>query len=558
MESYSVVLSGEAGQGLKTIEILFMKLLQQSGYHAFMTKEVMSRVRGGNNTTEIRIASEPVYAYTDTIDVLIVLGKKAICRIEKRLNPNTLVIGEEALLADTSLPCKKIPLSVKESLLDIGGMLYANTLFSGLLCKLFSCDPQIAYDLISNRFLKKGSDIVNNNIAAFNKGMQLADQIPLKATVQKDATVAKGTKTLSGTDSIGIGALAGGCNFIASYPMSPSTGVLAFMASHADAYGVLVEQAEDEIAALTMSLGAWYAGARSMVTTSGGGYALMTEGLSLAGIIESPAVIHLAERPGPATGLPTRTEQGDLNFAVYGGHGDFPRVIYAPGNLQDGVELSRKAFETADTFQVPVFILTDQYFLDSEGYIPKIDFSKNEIKEHIVKTAQDYKRYTLTPSGISPRGIPNHGEGIVRVDSDEHTEEGLITEEADVRIAMTDKRMRKLAKLDDIEPEIIGSSDYKTLIVGWGSTYGAICEAIKKLNNKDIAFAYFRQVYPIPRSTKALFAKAQKTILVENNVTGQFGNLLKQELKVDFDKKILKYDGFAFSVEELIQKIEEV
>jgi 2-oxoglutarate/2-oxoacid ferredoxin oxidoreductase subunit alpha len=558
MESYSVVLSGEAGQGLKTIETLFMKLLRQNGYYAFMTKELMSRVRGGNNTTELRISSEPVYAFTDRIDLLIVLGKNGIRRLEKRLSPDTIITGEADHLTDTDIPCRKIPLPVQESLEDLGGMLYANTLVSGLLCELFSCNPETAYSLIRGQFEKKGADIVEKNNAAFDRGMKLADKIPLQVVIKTDKSIATGSKALNGTESIGIGALAGGCSFIASYPMSPGTGVLAFMASHADEYGVIAEQAEDEIAALNMELGAWYGGARAMVTTSGGGFALMTEALSLAGCIESPAVIHLAERPGPATGLPTRTEQGDLNLAVYAGHGDFPRIIYAPGTLQDGIELTQRAFDTADEFQVPVILLTDQYFLDSESVIPKIDFTGNSIQPHITETTSDYKRYALTPTGISPRGIPGNGNGIVRVDSDEHTEEGLITEDTDVRIAMTDKRMRKLKNLEDIEPEIIGNTDYETLIVGWGSTYGAICEALKRLGSKSTAFAYFRQVYPVPQSAKTILARAKRKILVENNVTGQFGNLLKQETLTDFDARILKYNGMQFSVEELVQKIGEV
>jgi 2-oxoglutarate/2-oxoacid ferredoxin oxidoreductase subunit alpha len=558
MKSYSVVLSGEAGQGLKTIEALFMKLLRQSGYYAFMTKELMSRVRGGNNTTELRISAEPVYAVTDRIDLLIVLGKKGIRRIEKRLSPDSIVTGEADHLKDTDMPCRKVPLPIQESLADLGGTLYANTLVSGLLCALFSCTPETAYTLIRERFAKKGTDIVEKNNEAFARGMKLADTVPLHAVIAKDASIAAGSKALNGTEAVGIGALAGGCNFIASYPMSPGTGVLAFMASHADKYGVIAEQAEDELSALNMELGAWYAGARAMVTTSGGGFALMTEALSLAGCIESPAVIHLAERPGPATGLPTRTEQGDLNLALYAGHGDFPRVIYAPGTLQEGIELTRRAFDTADEFQVPVILLTDQYFLDSEGIIPKIDFTHNSITQHITETEAGYKRYACTPSGISPRGIPGYGKGIVRVDSDEHTEEGLITEDADVRIAMTDKRMRKLAELKDVEPELTGSGNYDTLVIGWGSTYGAVCEALERLDRKDIAFAHFPQVYPVPKSTKAILGRAKRRILVEDNVTGQFGNLIRQELLMDFDARILKYNGMQFSVEELVQKIGEV
>ncbi|MDD2998065.1 MAG: 2-oxoacid:acceptor oxidoreductase subunit alpha, partial [Candidatus Riflebacteria bacterium] len=357
------------------------------------------------------------------------------------------------------------------------------------------------------------------------------------------------------TEAIGIGAIAGGCDFIASYPMSPGTGVLAYLAKQSKEYGIVVEQAEDEIAAINMMLGAWYAGARGMVTTSGGGFALMTEGLSLAGCLESPAVIHLAQRPGPATGLPTRTEQGDLNLAIYAGHGDFPRVIYAPGKFADAITLTQKAFAVADQFQIPVILLTDQYFLDSVGTTEEIDFSEFAEKNNFIETSDDYQRYALTRSGISPRGIPGHGKGLVCADSDEHSENGRITEDFAMRIAMVDKRMRKLNDYHDVEPELIGNKNFSTLIIGWGSTYGAICEALKIISRADIAFACFKQVFPVPKSAVKLLEQAQKRIVIENNATGQFGKLLEMETLMKIHEKILKYNGMPFSVEELVERI---
>ncbi|MBP9021558.1 MAG: 2-oxoacid:acceptor oxidoreductase subunit alpha [Spirochaetes bacterium] len=554
----SIVLSGEAGQGLNTIESLFMSLLQKSGYNAFMSKEFMSRVRGGNNTTEIRVSSEKVFSFADRIDILIVLSSGAISRLEKRLSSETVIIGEmKNVPSECAEICKAVyAVEIEKSISDLGGSIYANNLVNGILSGLFSCDHDAGLSLIRSIFLSKGEDTVSKNITAYQRGIEISKQIPVKIDIKKDPGV-QSMKVLSGTESIGIGAIAGGCDFIASYPMSPSTGVLAYMAKQSMKFGIAVEQAEDEIAAINMMLGAWYAGARGMVTTSGGGFALMTEGMSLAGCIESPAVINLAQRPGPATGLPTRTEQGDLNLALYAGHGDFPRIIYAPGSLDDGITLASKAFDVADKFQVPVVLLTDQYFLDSVGMIEKRDFSGIEIKKHTVETGKEYKRYAITPSGISPRGIPGSGSGFVCVDSDEHSEGGRITEDFDVRIAMSDKRMRKLDSYEDIEPEIIGASDYSVLVAGWGSTCGAIREAILKINRSDIAFAYFKQVYPVPKSTKDILSKAKIRILVENNYAGQFGNLLKMETMTDFDHRILKYNGMPFSVEELEKKILE-
>ncbi len=553
--SYSVVLSGEAGQGLKTIETLFMVLLQKSGYHAFLSKEFMSRVRGGNNTTEIRISSGPVGAFVERIDLLVVFSGDGLSRLMDRIDAHTVIIGEKEDIEAIPTGAILKPIPIASKMKELGNAIFANNLINGLLCGLFKCDESIAHEAIRKQFESKGAEVVDKNLAAFQMGEDLSKTLELGIAIKKEAHTKK-QFALNGSVSIGIGAIAGGCDFIASYPMSPSTAVLAYLATKARQCGIVVEQAEDEIAAINMCLGAWYTGARGMVTTSGGGFALMTEGVSLAGIIESPAVIHLAQRPGPGTGLPTRTEQGDLNLALYAGHGDFPRIIYAPGTFDDGIRLTHRAFEMADAFQVPVFVLTDQYFLDSEGFTDKIDFSTLPIHRKVVKTDAGYLRYSLTESGVSPRGVPGYGDGFVCVDSDEHTEEGRITEDFSVRKAMVEKRMRKLSAYEDIEPEILGPTDYKTLVIGWGSTYGAIKEALELLGRKDVAFAYFRQVFPLPKSTKAILAKAKRLVLVENNVTGQFGDLIGKELHIGIENRILQYNGTPFSVESLARKLE--
>lgn len=552
----SIVLSGEAGQGLNTIESLFIALLKKNGYYAFLAREFMSRVRGGNNTTVIRASSEKVNAFVDRIDILIVLSPDGITRLEDRLTSHTIILGENKNISSkyTNMGCKIIPLDFETSLSDLGGKVYANIFILGILSGLFSCDQNIAQLLIRSHFTSKGDDITSKNLTAFQQGVDASSQIAIPISIKQDNKISS-QMVLSGTEAIGIGAIAGGCNFIASYPMSPSTGVLVYLAKRSKEYSIAVEQAEDEIAAINMMLGAWYAGVRAMVTTSGGGFALMTEGLSLAGCIESPAVIHLAQRPGPATGLPTRTEQGDLNLALYGGHGDFPRIIYAPGTFTDAITLTQKAFDAADQFQVPVILLTDQYFLDSMGTTEKIDFSKSSVKNHVCETSVDYKRYALTPSGISPRGIPGYGKGLVCIDSDEHSENGRITEDFNVRVSMVDKRMRKLDEYTDIEPELIGNQDYSILIIGWGTTYGVICEALLKINQSNIAFIYFNQVFPVPPGTRKLLEQAEMRIVVENNATGQFGKLLEMETQLTIHKKILKYNGMPFSVEELVTRI---
>ena len=339
--------------------------------------------------------------------------------------------------------------------------------------------------------------------------------------------------------------------------MSPSTWVLTFLSQHSNDFNIIAEQAEDEISAINMALGAWYAGGRAMVTTSGGGFALMIEGVSLAGMIESPVVIHLAQRPGPATGLPTRTEQADLEHALYSGHGEFPRIIFAPGTIQDGFYLTQKAFNLADKYQIPVFILTDQYFVDSYYNQSPIDLSDIKNENYIVKTKKDYKRYELTENGISSRGIPGFGEGLVCVDSDEHDEEGHITENLELRTKMVDKRIKKLDEIKNevISPELIGNKDYRMLIIGWGSTYHVINEALEKIGRNDISFLHFKQVYPLHHDTFSYLKKAENTIIVENNATSQFGKLIKLHTGFEIHQSILQYNGLPFSVEELGKQI---
>ena len=307
-----------------------------------------------------------------------------------------------------------------------------------------------------------------------------------------------------------------------------------------------------------MGLGAQYAGARALVATSGSGFALMEEGVGLSRINETPIVIYLGQRPGPAVGLPTRTSQEDLDLALYG-HGETPKIIFAPGNLEDAFYLTQKAFNIADKYQIPVFILSDQYFSDIYYNIPSIDLENIKIENHIIKTSENYKRYELTDNGISPRGIPGFGKGLVVADPHEHDEHGHISEDQNIRSKMVEKRLKKLEgiKTDAIPPELIGSSDYKTLIICWGSTYGIIKESLDNLNRDDVALLYFKQVYPLHETTKDYLDKADITIIFENNAESQFANLIKLQTDYKIDKKILKYNGRPFSVEEVTDSLKQ-
>jgi 2-oxoglutarate ferredoxin oxidoreductase subunit alpha len=369
-------------------------------------------------------------------------------------------------------------------------------------------------------------------------------------------------------EAVGLGALASGCKFYSAYPMTPSTGIMLYIASKAKEYGVVVEQAEDEIAAINMALGASFAGVRAMTGTSGGGFALMVEGLSLAAMTETPIVIALAQRPGPATGLPTRTEQGDLLFALHAGHGEFPRVIFAPGTPEQALFLTNKAFDLSQKYQIPVFILTDQYLSDAqwtydEFNLNKLDYTNWRLRGSELEGFKEYKRHFLTGHGISPFAVPGDSRHVVVTDSDEHDEDGHLIEDAPTRIQMVDKRLFRKTPLirSEIAPPVFyGESRPDIILTGWGSTYGIMKEAVKTLSTTTkIAMLHFSEIFPFPSNQEfdylEILEKAKTTVCIEQNASGQFSRLMKTETGFEFTGKINRYDGRPFLVEELLGEI---
>lgn len=557
-EDISVVITGEAGQGIDTATEIMMKIFKIAGYNVFSCKEYMSRVRGGVNSSEIRISSNKIAAYVDKIDILMVLTQNGISHLKGRITENTFIIYDAAFTNLDLAYFKHFSVPFASLSLSLGGKIYSNIISAGIFFGILRIENAVIEEYIEKLLSHKQKDVIQKNLEAVKIGYKIGINL-LKENefcIKQDESI-KEKILISGNDAVALGCVAGGCDFIASYPMSPSTGVLTYLSENSNDFNIIAEQAEDEIAAINMALGAWYAGARAIVSTSGGGFALMTEAVSLAGMIESPIVIHLAQRPGPATGLPTRTEQGDLNLALYAGHGDFPRIIFAPGTPEEAFLLSQNAFNLADKYQVPVFILTDQHLIDSYFISKHFDVDSTEITEYITKTDKDYKRYKLVSDGISPRGIPSFGDGLIKIDSDEHDEDGHLTENLNLRISMVDKRLKKaeLIKQDVYLPELTGSEDYKVLLIGWGATCNVIKEAINSINNPNIAFLYFKQVYPISENVLSYLKKADTVVCIENNATGQFSELICKETGYIIDNKILKYNGLPFSVEEIIEKV---
>jgi len=562
-DDVSIVLCGEAGQGIQTVEHILTQTVKLSGYHVFSTQEYMSRIRGGSNSTLVRVSSNRVSAPVDRIDLLIPFSPGAIRHVQRRISSRTVLLGEKKVYGNEYQGERAIDVRFSEIASEVGKSIYSNTVAVALLAGLLRVEREVLDQYLRHHFSGKDENTIHKNLEAARRGYEVSDELlrsgKLSIDLVKDDAI-KDEILIDGVEALAMGAIAGGCNFLSFYPMSPSTAVAVLLAEHSKDFGIIVEQAEDEISAMNMVIGAWYAGARGLASTSGGGFALMVEGLSLTGMIESPMVVHIGQRPGPATGLPTRTEQGDLLFALYAGHGEFPRIIFAPGTIEDCFYLAQKAFNLADQYQVPVFILTDQHLLESHYNIPSLDPRRTPLKKFFVETKQGYERYQLTESGLSPRGIPGFGEGLVVLDSDEHDEEGHITEDLDLRTKMVNKRIKKLDLIrnDIIPPELVGPENYKTLIVGWGSTYHVIREALGRLGTKDVAFLHFKQVYPLHPSTTDYLQKAKKTVIVENNGTAQFGQLIRLQTGFDMDHKILKYNGLPFSVEELEERLKSI
>jgi len=564
-DDVSLVLCGQAGSGVQTVEHLLVRLLKAAGYHVFATKEYMSRVRGGLNSTTLRIGSVPVRANITRIDLLIPLNKGAVEHVRTRLAEKTIILCDAEVVDAAEIPqdVRRVDTPLTQLAKTIGNKIYSNIIAVGLVGALFGVDTTLMAEFIQKRFAKKDKGIIDENLRALDAGVKLGEELVAAGTLRFALTpdpAAAGQMLISGAEAVGLGAIAGGCNFIGAYPMSPSTELLTFLARQSKPFGIVVEQAEDEIAGINMALGAWYAGARAIASTSGGGFALMTEGLSLGAMIESPLVVHIAQRPGPATGLPTRTGQEDLNLALYAGHGEFPRAIFAPGTLWEAFMLTRLAFDLADRCQVPVFILTDQYFVDTYYTTECFDVSQANIKHRFIESKEDYKRFSLTEGGVSPRAIPGYGKGLVVVDSDEHDEAGHITEDLDLRMQMTNKRLSKQKLLTD---QSCGAClwpkrDYKHLVICWGSTFPIVQEAIERIGRDDLSLLHFVQIYPLHPAAAEQIGKAKTRIGLEGNATGQFAQLIQRETGIEMDEMILKYNGLQFTVEEVVESLNKI
>lgn len=551
---YNILVGGAAGQGIDTTVATLEKLLKKSGYFVFTTKDFMSRVRGGHNFSILRFGTEEVTSHSSVLDGIIALNDETVEIHKEKLKENGFILCDSKLATEDK---KAIKLNMDTMAKEIGNPRVSGSIAVGVILKLFGETLDYVPEVLKKSVKPQYYDM---NIKAIEQGYQSVEtRFPKLKGKFSDWMI------ISGSQAMGLGAIAAGVKFYSAYPMSPSTAVMEYLAPKADKAGIVVEQAEDEIAGINMAIGASFAGARAMTGTSGGGFCLKVEGLGLSGIAEIPLVVVDVQRPGPATGLPTRTEQSDLKFVVSASQGEFPRMVIAVRNQKDAFYQTIRAFDLAEKYQIPVILLSDQYVGDSVSTVEPFDVNNIKVTEPATKDdiKGEYLRYRYTEDGISPRLIPGKSNHFVTADSDEHDERGWITESAEVRNKMMDKRMRKLVKLQEElqEPEFLGSETCDTLLLGWGSTYGPIIEAVATLNKKKpgkYGALVFGDVYPLP--TKLLLEKATKVnqiINIEQNATGQLAGLIREYTGIKCDSSILKYDGRQISGEEIVSKVLE-
>ena len=576
MTDFTWLIGGEAGFGIMTTGVVFSKIATRSGFHIFDYVEYPSLIRGGHNAYEVHVSDSPVSHLSQTIDILVCLNKETYEKHRSRLTPSSMVIFDKDEF-EIKEDIKKIIVPFKKTLSDLKGQpVMKNTIALGASIAILGGDIDQLINIISEQFAKKGEEVINFNKQFVQAGFETVKKNYSENILNKLVKRPGGEKlVLTGNDAFSLGSVIADARFYVAYPMTPSSTVLTDLAAWQEKIGMVVRHAEDEISVINTAIGSSFAGVRSAVGSSGGGFALMVESVSFAGITEIPIVVFIAQRPGPATGMPTWTEQGDLLFSVFSGHGEFPKIVLAPGDNEEMIELTAKAYNLADIYQMPVIVISDMYLSEShksveksfvDSFVSKYQINRGKlIGQDQISNIKDgkYLRYKLSEDGISERLIPGTPGHFYQANSYEHVEDGHTTEEAQPRIDQVHKREKKWAtylKNDFVLPTVYGDLEgSETVFVSWGSTKGIVMQAQKLLLDKKVnsAFIHFNHIYPLDiDKTKELFNKQNKKyILVENNSWGQFGKLLKMETGFEFKEKLLRYDGRPIVAEDIVNKV---
>jgi len=585
----TIRIGGEAGQGMDTSGAGFARALFRAGLHIFANQDFMSRIRGGYNFYQLRISDKPVYTPRDDVQLVLAFSQEAFERHLNEIVPGGAIIHDTALMVDAAALAERqihsFALPFEAKALEIGraaqmdprhAKLMLNTAALGATAAITGFPFERIADVIMQNFgKKKGTAVADANIAivrwAHDEALKYAEQFEWKLVPPANGA---NRMILNGNQAIGAGAIAAGCKFISAYPMTPATSISEFMTAQADRFNLVTKQTEDEIAAILYAIGANQVGVRAMTATSGGGFSLMVEALGMAGMTETPLVVVDSQRPGPSTGMPTRTRQGDLLFLLHASQDEFPRIVLAPGGVESCFEETARAFNLAEKYQCPVLILTDNFqaFASRSVGVEEMPFASVQIDRGKLLTDADlekleanaYKRHAITDDGISPRAIQGHPNAVFTVTSDEHTETGhMEDEDAANRVAQHEKRMRKIEtmKQEMRMPEWYGPKNAPITLMGWGSTRYTIREAVDLLNADGIKAnaLYFNDLYPLDeaRLTKEL-DQAQYLIDVEGNYTAQLAQLVRVYTGRAVDDKVLKYDGRPFTGAEIADAVTKI
>ncbi len=575
----AIKIGGEAGFGIKVAGLILGKALFNNGLYVFGYSEYPSLIRGGHNVYQLNVSCQPIISATQRIDVLIALNQATIEKHQAEMNPGGVILHDNLTIGrrqSKGINLLELPLSVLAE--KAGGLITKNIVALGAVMAVMNLDLDLFKKELEKEFIKKGRAVVKMNKAAAELGYKFIlkqikkEKLNLEKLDIKKCGLGLRNKgynfIMTANEATAYGVIQAGCKFYSAYPMTPATSIMHVLAAKQKEFGMVVHQTEDEISAIGAAIGASAAGVRSATGTSGGGFALMNEHLGLAAITETPLVLIEAQRTAPATGLPTWTEQGDLQYVVHASHGEFPRVVLAPGDAEEAFYMVQQAFNWAEKFQLPVIFLLDKYLSESDFILEQLDLNKIQIKregflnDSKLLRKKDYKRYELTASGVSERALPGQAGGVHVINSDDHDEYGYSTEEAEMRKKMMDKRFNKVKfiQAELPEPKLYGTANAELTIVGWGSVKGPIVDALKMLAIQEqdlkVNFLHLTYVWPFPsKRVRAILGRAKNVLLVENNKTGQLGELIRQETGVEIKNKFLKYDGRPFFREEIVKAI---
>jgi 2-oxoglutarate ferredoxin oxidoreductase subunit alpha len=581
----TIGIGGAAGQGIATPGDILARIFVRRGLHLKTYSAYQSIVRGGHILLTLRTGDTPVLSTGDRLDMLVTLNQDTMDRHLGLMGPGSVVLyNADKISAGTPAEGVQLcPFSVKELAPSAKGDLVQNTIALAAILNLIGVEFSILEEILTLQFKRKGQAAIDENVGVARAGYEYAlsrfQPLPIKLP-----KLDKPLAFVDGNSALAMGGAAAGVRFYCAYPMSPSTGVLHWMARHAQQLGIMVRQVEDELGVINMAIGAAHTGARAMCATSGGGFALMTEALGAAAMMEIPVVCIDVQRAGPATGVPTKTEQGDLWQVLGAGQGDYPRIIVAPTNIPDCFQTVPELFNLVDRFQCPGIIMSDLLISEGRSSVDpaELDFgvpidrgelislsaiNSNGHNGHNGAALSAYKRYEFTPDGISPRAVPGLPGYVHVVATDEHDEEGgLISDEytnPHKRQAMHEKRMLKMAGILEriARPQVYGEAQADVTLLGWGSTEGVIREAIEQLAAQGVVANNLQIKWLVPLHGEAIMeqlGKARRVIIVENNYSGQFARYLRSETSFVADGHIRKYDGEPFMPHHIVDGVKTI